>query len=187
MQRNHRRTEDQESPGCRWNPALQPVDGRGGDTVENLQEGLHQEQLIQLLEQFTDHVEDLDGVFAATGMKILLVEFGCQDDSELSKAAEQRGWETLRLTRATYDLRTKSAIEQVINLLNDKIHQGYIIVLWGSIPCTPWTRWHDLNAHKYGEEYEKRIETKSRKPAHGQELPCSGLGSTNLPGTLPSI
>ena len=109
-------------------PALQPVDGRGGDTVENLQEGLHQEQLIQLLEQFTDHVEDLDGVFAATGMKILLVEFACQDDSELSKAAEQRGWETLRLTRATYDLRTKTAIEQVVNLLNDKIHQGYVIV-----------------------------------------------------------
>ena len=40
----------------------------------------------------------------------------------------------------------KTAIEQALNLLRDKIHQGYIIVLWGSIPCTPWTRWHDLNA-----------------------------------------
>jgi hypothetical protein len=30
-------------------------------------------------------------------------------------------------------------------------------VLWGSIPCTPWTRWHDINTAKYGPEYEKRL------------------------------
>jgi hypothetical protein len=85
------------------------------------------------------------------------VEFACQDDSELSKAATQRGWETLRLTRNSYDLRTKSAIEQVITLLEEKIQAGYAIVLWGSIPCTPWTRWHDINQAKYGPEYEKRL------------------------------
>ena len=110
------------------------------------------EQLTQLFEQFMMQVENTEEILLAAqrkrcSKKILLVEFACQDDSEMSKVAEEWGWEILRLTRSMYDLRTKRAKEEVLQIMQQKRKEGYHIVLWGSIPCTPWTRWQDVNIH----------------------------------------
>jgi hypothetical protein len=46
---------------------------------------------------------------------------------------------------------------QVMSKITAKRKAGYIIVLFGAIPCTPWTRWQDLNIHQYGPEFEEKL------------------------------
>jgi hypothetical protein len=118
--------------------------------------------MLDLLEQYTQELADkTEDIFLAgrkLKTKILLVEFACREDSELGKEATVYRWDALRLTRKSHDLRTRSATNEVITAIREAQRQGYFVILFGSIPCTPWTRWHDVNLHMYGPEYRERLE-----------------------------
>ncbi len=35
--------------------------------------------------------------------------------------------------------------------------------LWGSVPCTPWCRWHSINIGKLGPQFEEKLQAQRRK------------------------
>ena len=114
---------------------------------------------LQMLEAYVTDLREPETAMTAlhTG-KVLLVEYACQPDSELSKEAEKNGWEYLRLTRETHDVRLKTTVSSTIDTIR-KFHQkGFLVVLWGSIPCTPWTRWQDMNVHRHGKPFEVKLQ-----------------------------
>ena len=123
-------------------------------------EELSEEQALQLMEQFTQELGEQDESYAHTAKlkkNIFFIEYACDEASQLSKFAERKGWEYLRLTRNTYDLRTRTARDQVMAMVKQKRREGLLVIIFGAIPCTPWTRWTDMNLHQYGEPYRKKL------------------------------
>lgn len=136
------------------------LEGEGEIEVTEDRRTLSEHQALQLMEQLTQEMEELDETYAVSQdlkKNIFFVEYACDEASQLSKFAERKGWEYLRLTRNTYDLRTKSARNEVMDIIRKKQRAGFLVILFGAIPCTPWTRWTDMNLHQYGEEYRKKL------------------------------
>jgi hypothetical protein len=114
---------------------------------------------LNLLEQYMTDLRKPETAMAALAAgKVLLVEFACQPDSNLSKEAAKHGWEHIRMTRETHDVRLKSVISKTESEIRSFSKRGFLIVLWGSIPCTPWTRWQDMNVHLYGEPFRLKLQ-----------------------------
>ena len=128
--------------------------------IPEQQKAFSVEEAVQLLEQFTQELEEQPESYAlerSLKKNIFFIEYACDEASQLRKFAERKGWEYLRLTRGTYDLRTRTARDQVLAIVKQKQKEGFLVIIFGAIPCTPWTRWTDMNLHQYGEPYRKKL------------------------------
>ena len=90
-------------------------------------EELSEEQALQLMEQFTQELEEQEESYAHTARlkkNIFFIEYACDEASQLSKFAKRKGWEYLRLTRNTYDLRTRTARDQILAIVRQDRKDG---------------------------------------------------------------
>ena len=87
----------------------------------------------------------------------VFVEYACADDSLLSQIAVERGvFGSVRLTRSTADLSTAKGHQIAV----DKVLQfdaGLHCDVHVALPCTPWCPWHRINIHKFGKDYERKL------------------------------
>ena len=89
-------------------------------------------------------VENLPG-------KDMLIEYACDDDSEIGFACERHKVHCLRLTRSTLDLESRADVEQVAS----QVVPG--IDVWISIECTHFSSWQAMNLHRHGPKYAKKL------------------------------
>ena len=81
-----------------------------------------------------------------------IVEYCCDDDSEIGFVSAMHGVDCLRLGLSTLDLAKPEHVAQV----SGQVKHG--APLWISLPCTEHTPWQSMNVHKHGAEYKARLE-----------------------------
>ena len=71
----------------------------------------------------------------------------------LGKVAEKMGVRVVRFHKNFVDLTSLEGMKTAWRIVKDNpgahIH--------ASLPCTPWSRWQDMNLHKYGPKYRKLL------------------------------
>ena len=74
----------------------------------------------------------------------------CHPEDSLGEEAKERGYGFLRLCKELLDLDTKEGAYCATNVIE---HYQSKIHLFGSLQCTAWCKWHQVNGHLYGKEY----------------------------------
>ena len=80
-----------------------------------------------------------------------IIEYCCDEDSEIRFSAEPLGVAFLRLGEKTLDLANTEHAEQVKGQVKPEDS------LWFSSPCTQHTRWQHMNVHRRGSQYKARL------------------------------
>ena len=86
------------------------------------------------------------------------IELCTEPTSNLGKVGDLMGIEVIRCTKEENNLEHDGTVDK----LKDIIEENPGIDLWASLPCSPWSQWQYLNAHRYGEQYRKKL-AKSRE------------------------
>ena len=86
------------------------------------------------------------------------IELCTEPTSNLGKVGDLMGIEVIRCTKEENNLEH----DETVDKLKDIIEENPGIDLWASLPCSPWSQWQYLNAHRYGEQYRKKL-AKSRE------------------------
>ena len=81
----------------------------------------------------------------------MLIEYACDDDSEIGFACQRHKVHCLRLTQSTLDLESRADVGQVAS----QIIPG--IDVWISIECTRFSSWQAMNIHRHGPKYAKKL------------------------------
>jgi hypothetical protein len=85
--------------------------------------------------------------------KPVLIEFACAENSMLGAVAQAKGVKVIRLHKEFCDLETDKGIKLAWKLARDNpgchIH--------ASLPCTPWSRWQDMNIHRWGARFRIKL------------------------------
>ena len=89
----------------------------------------------------------------------VMIDFCCSENSSLGKANEERSIGHIRLTEKSSDMANLEEIKDLLKVM--KLFPG--ADLWGSIPCSPWSRWQDVNLAKGGKGYAKRLKAARKK------------------------
>ena len=89
--------------------------------------------------------------------KIAFIEFCCGSQSVLGQEAETRNVRYIRFTRESHDMTSKLGVERALSDIKILQGKGYKIKLWASVPCKPWTLRTDLNAHRLGLRFKRRL------------------------------
>ena len=94
--------------------------------------------------------------FEALPGKNQLVEYCCDDDSEIGLAAMMHSVDCLRLTESTLDLAEPSHVEQVIGQLKPGAFGHF------SLPCTHFCPWQRMNTHRHGAKYVAKLKKRQQ-------------------------
>ena len=86
-----------------------------------------------------------------------IVEYCCDDDSEIGLASVLFGVDCLRLGMSTLDLANAAHVEQA----KGQVKPGSPI--WLSIPCTEHTPWQRMNIHKHGPAYQDKLKKRQTR------------------------
>ena len=86
-----------------------------------------------------------------------IVEYCCDDDSEIGLASVLFGVDCLRLGMSTLDLANAAHVEQA----KGQVKPGSPI--WLSIPCTEHTPWQRMNIHRHGPAYKDRLKKRQAR------------------------
>ena len=86
-------------------------------------------------------------------MRFGIIEFCCDEDSEIGKVGREYGVDVLRIDEKL-DCMSEETIKMCMTFVNehDSVH------LHGSLPCTPWSNIQKLNIHQYGESFKRRLQ-----------------------------
>ena len=95
-----------------------------------------------------DHVRTQD-------RPMMLYEWCCEPDSELSEWFLKHGHGARRLCLPKYDMSKTEVVEAITRQMFLDEKRGFNIVTWLSLPCTPWTTWRYVNATLGKETYDK--------------------------------
>lgn len=87
----------------------------------------------------------------------------CSKNSECSKLAQERGIPYIGFSRDVCDLSKPQRIDQIRMWAQERSELGESFHLWGSLPCTPWTTWQNLNVPILGEEFEQALVNRRRE------------------------
>ena len=82
---------------------------------------------------------------------MLMLEYACDDDSEIGFACQRHKVHCLRLTKSTLDLESRADVEQVASHIISGID------VWISIECTHFSSWQAMNIHRRGPRYAKKL------------------------------
>ena len=87
-----------------------------------------------------------------------LIEFGCSEESNIGNCASEFFSQVYRVTERD-DALDICTIMSIVNVIVDNpgIH------LFGSIPCTPWSRWQTYNLSRLGCKFRKYLEAERQK------------------------
>ena len=83
-----------------------------------------------------------------------LFEAFCADNSSIGNIANEYGINVCRLTLKTCNLSTKIGTKKALALI--RANPG--ASMHSSLPCTPWSTWNHINAHKYGKSFIGKLE-----------------------------
>lgn len=75
----------------------------------------------------------------------LLLEWCCEKTSRLSSWFTQNGHAAIRLGLPEWDLRDPDRVSLVVARAVAASRMGFRIMVWASLPCTPWTAWQRVN------------------------------------------
>lgn len=143
---------------------------------------------------FVDDVEDLaeyapmPGGIARTRIG-MFIEFCCEANSACSRVANHLGIPYFGITKSTLDVENDDQFEQFLDWLQLEIQENPgPIHLWGSLPCTPWGPWQEMNVHRYGQKFEDKLylaRCRSLQLVHkfkeaGELVKCSRGGSVTF-------
>ena len=92
------------------------------------------------------------------GWKTLIEVCTDQDPNLGNVAKEYEGVEVIRITEVI-DWSDRDTVEQIIGYAME--HPG--VAAHGSIPCSPWPTWQEMNLHKFGEDFVKQLKEKRAK------------------------
>ena len=91
------------------------------------------------------------------GKTVWFVEFCCAKHSEISKLAEEMQIPYLGLSKEVCDLSNPHHMQQVMLWAKERGELGESFHLWGSLPCTPWSLWQNLNLHCLDETFRTNL------------------------------
>ena len=97
------------------------------------------------------------GEYRGNESKRQIIEYCCDEDSEIGFSAETHGVAFLRLGENTLDLANAEHVEQVKGQVNTGDS------LWFSIPCTQHTHWQRINVHRHGSQYKARLKKRQAR------------------------
>ena len=86
----------------------------------------------------------------------VLIEFACDENSLIGQRGPKKGVRVIRLTEHVTDLLTKRGLQYTINTV--RANPG--CSLHASIPCSPWSQWVNMNLHRLGPKFRKKLERK---------------------------
>ena len=86
-----------------------------------------------------------------------MIEYCCDDDSEISNVCSTYGIGFLRLGLTTVDLSNPQHVEQA----KGQIQAGDSI--WMSLPCTEHSSWQFMNIQRHGAAYEEKLKKRRAK------------------------
>jgi hypothetical protein len=75
-----------------------------------------------------------------------VVEWACSQDSRLSNEFSQQNGEALRLSWPQWDLSRPIMIHQIVERLCQFLDEKRRVLIWASLPCHAWCRWHHVTA-----------------------------------------
>ena len=81
-----------------------------------------------------------------------IIEYCCEEDSEVGGIARHLGIDVLRITKDV-DCLKKETLTGCLEFIrsHDRVH------LHGSVPCTPWSTIQFLNIHMYGLPFQEKL------------------------------
>ena len=82
-----------------------------------------------------------------------LYEFCCSENSNMGLLSESLGVQHVRLTKASGDMLNTDHVNQLLQQLAES--EG--VDLWGSLPCTPWTKWNAMNCKRLGAKFQEKL------------------------------
>ena len=91
---------------------------------------------------------------------VWFVEFACSKNSECSKLAKEKGIPYIGFSRDVCDLSDPDQIKQIELWARERIQVGESFHLWGSLPCTAWTSWQNLNLAMLSLEFKQKLEAR---------------------------
>ena len=81
----------------------------------------------------------------------------CKAYSEISKLAEEMQIPYIGLSKEVCDLSNPHHMQQVMLWAKERGELGESFHLWGSLPCTPWSLWQNLNLHCLDETFKTNL------------------------------
>ena len=136
-----------------------------GDTAY-LSRGGHHEELwshlslfflpVQLVDQ-QGYVDDVwtpplcpkqavpTNVLSSSSVRWVLFEVCCSEESLLSTWFEAQGHTALRFGLPDHDLLEQATVDNIVDLALAVIQQKCPLILWFSLPCSPWCSWQRVN------------------------------------------
>ena len=84
------------------------------------------------------------------------LELCCAADSSFGRLAMERGRPVHRVTR---DFHTAKGLRDALAFIES--HED--VDIWAALPCTPWTSWQHLNAHRHGTAFRRRLGYQRRR------------------------
>ena len=87
-----------------------------------------------------------------------MFEFCCSKDSNLGKVSTERNIDHVRLSQDSSNMADNHEVNDLLRILD----QFPGAVLWGSIPCGPWSTWQNVNSAIHGKGYEWKLKQKRK-------------------------
>ena len=88
-----------------------------------------------------------------------IFEYACSSESVLGHVSAAIGVECIRLSRDTIDLVDSNQVDQLLQQV--ELRPG--ADGWISLPCTDYTPWHQMNIHRHGEAFERKLHGRRKK------------------------
>ena len=89
----------------------------------------------------------------------MLIEFCTSEDSTIGKVGHQHGVHVIRCTETNLNVDDPKTEKALLDIIQSK--PG--IDLLGSLPCGPWTQWTNMNLHRHGEDFAKKLEAERER------------------------
>ena len=92
-----------------------------------------------------------------------LIECCCGETSAIASEAIQAGLETFRITEHSNPLGTNEGDSATLRMINELHAQDHKIHLWGSLPCTAWSTYAELNMRKLGPRFRTKVQEERKR------------------------
>ena len=93
-----------------------------------------------------------------------LIECCCGETSAIAAESIKAGLKTIRLTADSNPIGTDAGDAASHKIVKELAAENHKIHLWGSLPCTMWSQYTELNLRKLGPRFRAKV-AKARKPS----------------------
>ena len=88
----------------------------------------------------------------------IFIEFCCSANSQIRRVADSLGIEYVGLSKDFVDLEQDDQFQQVLSWAQDQAeNHNKVLHVWGSLPCTAWCAWQNMNVFKNPPEFQEAL------------------------------